>query len=381
MQMRNQVTVPDNPNLDKLAMLWMTDRMFSLVNQTLGLVSDYKIGFFTTGSLPDGTTWRDFPQVLFYDCAGSPLDGHGENREKSGFQLLAEELGLSNERRFKRLIYQVTYQDKNGRDKVRGHIASVVAGASRVGRPYEEIRNWVFDALDAIADWEEFEAPRIQPKGRNGQCVEPHPWFDMSIQSIRSVMNDEIGDTWFNWGKSVLREIQTLMTKAKTEFDNSTHRVIATWKGSKCLSVFHSTNPYLAGCALKNGHVVISQLETAVSTTMQIIVPKGSGLHLQQVVAKLRKAEAKSRGIEIDTSWEVLGCQGKHPEVPNIHVLENDLFQVILVGSEQHPFVKQLLLSLEDIVEIVAEGLKPLPLINHPLAPGGRSLEGCFLQR
>lgn len=388
--LKNEVIVPFKPNLDKLAMIWMLRRLFELAGKILGLVKEFTVGFLTVGILPDGMTWKDFSTKLFCDCAGSPLDGHGENCEKSGFQLLAEKLGVDNLPRYSRLIWQLTKQDKKGRDqKVFNHIASVVIGAWRLNRPFEEVLDWVCVALDAIADWEEFKVPELINRKRKGECLELHPWFDLSMSSVRKVIKDDVGDSWFEWGQKVTSELQkTLMKDAKTEFEKATPRVIQTFRGEKNLSVFSSENPFLAGYALKKGHIVISQLKTSVSTTMMIAVPQDSGLHLQLVVGQLRLAEAEKRKIKLDTSWELLFGQGKHPQLPNIHVLEDGLFQRILIGSEQHPDVEQLYLTIEEIISIVEfwlapriiEKKKPQKVQNYTMeiSARGHTLERAF---
>jgi hypothetical protein len=92
------------------------------------------------------------------------------------------------------------------------------------------------------------------------------------------------------------------------------------------------------------------------SGNTQIYTNAKTGMNLRGVVVRLRQAEQKAAGQDVSADVELLGREGKIPDVPEWYYQPGAEF--VLNGSLSCPDVPPTRIALERIVHIVKQGVK-----------------------
>lgn len=357
-----KVLMPANPNLDKFGSYWLLSRFPA----RFGLDKRHVVQFFTLGTLPGGKTWKDFPDTVFLDCAGSPFDGHGKNKDVSGTRLVARMNGLQlGDQRHHNIIYAIDRQDKTHR-KHGDCLGSIVVAAHRVGKQFTEIRDWVFEALDQISAYEQ----GLSPADFNSKNA--HPWMDLRLRSIVKIFPQEKRNKWYSLGTKVLHEVKKMREFAGRELQEIPIEVVPTYQngGFATLAVCETKNPFLGATALRCCDVVVNRLEIdSVTKITMIAVGNKSDLNLQNVAATLRFEEIKKTGNP--ENHRPLICEGRSHDGDCWFVQEmtdpEKKYTRIFNGTEQHPCVVPTTLTTREIVETVKKSLLVRPMRDKEL--------------
>lgn len=362
----------DNPHLDELFALFLL-REYGKHRFDL---NSAKIGTFTVGVWPEGMSAETHsPDALFVGCGGSRFDEHGKQGYTCSARLVADFLAIGRERCFEQLLKEVEHEDRHGVEGVANHIAMVVKGMTfHDNNLVEEVYEWLkplfasivrfesdnwdkiskeVDALqlsDSKAAWSEKNA-----RYKKSEC----PWMPFSLENgskiIAKMIDEKFAKSWMEKGQKGLAAKQRRFEEGLVQIKESGKVVqFESYRGPVKMVVINSDNTQLGPASRKLGYDIAlvqnSQGNVNITTNLK------RNLWLNNVVALIRVEESKARGV--DVSKLKLDREGTLKEVPNWHLHEGvptQLYNGTLTASCVEPTA----ISLDRLVQLVVEGLKP----------------------
>jgi len=345
-------------------------------------VSGATLGDFTTGVWPEGLSAENSPGVLFLGCAGGMFDEHGKDREICCARLVADYLAIGREKSLDNLLYQVEVEDREGAGDLKNHLALVVKGmAFFQGKKTEEVYKWLKPLFTSIIKseqecWDkvcaEVDALNLSSSSlswaeknarfRKAECL----WLPFTLENcaklISKTIDAKFAAEWLTKGQKALAVKQELFEAAVAEIKASGRIVkFESFRGSVSMLVIQSDNPQVGPATRYQGYDIVVHQKRSGNTT--IMTKKGRQIWLNNVTKLIRAEEAQLRGV--DVSKQKLDCEGTLMAVPNWHLHEGictQLYNGTLTASAVEPTA----ISLDRVVELVQEGLKPRkPRVKH----------------
>lgn len=338
-------------------------------------VTGATLGHFTTGVWPEGVKNKNPETVLFLGCAGGMFDEHGKDREICCARLVADYLDIGREKSLDNLLYQVEVEDREGAGDLKNHVALVVKGmAFFQGIKTEEVYMWLkplftsiikseqecwdkvcteVDALNLSTSklaWEEKRA-----RFRKAECL----WLPFTLENcaklIAQTIDAKFAGEWLAKGQKALAAKQQLFEAAIAEIKASGQTVkFESFRGPVKMLVIQSDNSQIGPASRQQGYDVVVHQNRGGNVV--VMTKAKREIWLNNVAKLIRSEEAKLRGV--DVSKQKLDHEGTLMAVPNWHLHEGirtQLYNGTLTASAVEPTS----ISLDRVVELVQEGLKP----------------------
>ena len=362
----------DCPHLDELLALFLL-REYGRHKFDL---SSAKMAYFTIGVWPEGDGPQKHQDCLFVGCGGSQFDEHGKSGEETcSARLVANFLGLGQEKCFEELLDVVQHEDRNGACSVKDHIASVVKGMIfHAALAPEQVYEWLKPLFASIikseqecwdricAEVNSFNlAPALAREEKNDMWLHDIkcPWLPFSLESghrlIAEMIDEKFASEWLEKGKEGLSSKQH-------RFDEATQLIpkigrteeFESYRGPVKMLVIETDNTQVGPASRKLGYDLFIQKSS--QGNVILMTNQKRNIWLNNVVALFREEEAQCRGVKV--ARRKLSKQGTIEEVPNWHLHEgavNQLYNGTLTASAVEPTV----ISLERLVQLVQSGLRP----------------------
>lgn len=144
--MINRIVTHFRPHADELIAL-MFLKNFTEGEEKFPGVQKAKIEFLTTGKLPEGKTYKDFPDTIFLGVGGGPFDEHeSESQERSEGEvcatLVAKALGIESKPELQGILKVVRDEDLSGAKEKDSLSVMIKFLHSCFKDDYEKIYKW-----------------------------------------------------------------------------------------------------------------------------------------------------------------------------------------------------------------------------------------------
>ena len=353
----NKLVTHAHPHLDEAFALLAIQRWCVLQAEKIGPGSSKaKIGFMTTGMLPQGKTWRDHPNTWFIGCGKGPFDEHWSNLAKDkpecAATLVAQALGVADKREFQNPLYHILHVDQKGSGN-RLSIASVLNLIYHMAKPPSMlgILDWVADAY--AAEFNDQKDHRYRDTGI------------LTIERAHRMMKDQGGDSaqradrWFALARKALDERGERANAVRPLVKAATSiRIEDSAFGSLCLVTVESDNDQVASVVwgLNKDDVLVCFRSTG---NVQIMTRKNRNICLSKVAALVRGQELISRGEPLPDDQLDLYDVDMVPGEQRWHLMDTDgdAKRMLFNGSTSAPDVEPTIIPRVRLLELVQRGL------------------------
>lgn len=360
--MIKHIVTHKRPHADELVARMLL-RRFDVGEKMFPGVSSASTGYMTTGELPDGKTWQDFPDTVFLGCAGSPFDEHatsskGRDEGESCVTLVAKYLGLQNERGLEKILFYVKQEDLKG-SKVKLEIPSIIKLIhSKYDGQDEDIALWTEMAYFAV-----YEEENARWQGLNGDerlwIEERKEWQPITLDSVRALLIKQSNPKalwWYQFALDAIKYQEQRFREAELEFANKAklERVRRLDGRNLNFVVIESDNEEMNKCARSKGADVVLQFQD--KGRCLIATNQKASVDLSYAFILLRMAEQHYRGGVTITDEGELSKEGFVLGVPCWYLFHTK--KMGFNGSLTATDVEPSKIPREKIIDCVREGIK-----------------------
>jgi hypothetical protein len=316
------------------------------------------------------------PNSLFLGVGGGDFDEHGKDDGLACCDLMAQYLEVDRDPRLIKLLETVSFQDRKGcANQNRFNLPRTINLMNRYGYSPEKVRQWVFQAIEAIIESEamllrdieiEVEKDVTNPELRFSEVKTrffntQRPWFYLGLEAISELMGEE-ADTWKVFADKAHEEQRTAFLKAKKEAKKNAVE-LNTPGGNVCLMVIDGSDgsfidfemEFDAVSRVKEISADMVLIRNSKGHTM-IGVNRSAKFNLQGLISKIRDAEADARKQEIPKHLK--GVEGAPKGFEQWYVHEGINKRRMYSGTLTRPDVDLSILSVETIYELICDWLE-----------------------
>jgi len=344
--MTNKIVTHFRPHADELIAL-MFLKNFRNGEEKFPGVKNAKIEFLSSGKLPNGQTYKDFPDTIFLGVGGGPFDEHaGADQERAEGEvcatMVAKYLGLDSKPELQGILNIVKDEDLSGAKEKDSLSVIVKFLHSCFKENYELIYKWSEIAYMAhINNFLNKGSSKLFTLSDTKKILEAtnHPEFAWWVETASKA--HEYQDSEY---KKALEEYKI---KAKVE------RFIASDGLPVDMAVISSDSEEMNRAARSNKMQLIVQFNGR--GNVAIFTYRKRNLNLTKSFVLLRMAEQHYRGRIMIKDEKILGEEGTIEDIPWYLFHTRDMgFNGSLTTSEIEPTR----IPHNKISELVKEGLK-----------------------
>jgi len=302
-------------------------------------VKTAEVKFFTTGSLPDGKTYLDFPEALFLGCGNSPFDEHGENRhDECCASLVAKDLNLlGNHPAIAKIVGKVLVQDQAG-SKDGNAVSSVISKLHADKVAFGAILGWYYQVFMAEL---------------NVGGIDEVIGLDNGYALIADHTRPMQAEIWKTTGQNAVAHQTERFNAAKRalkEKDQSFMTVISCGK-LKIARLLCDDEDMPSAAKYLGNNIVVKQDRRG---NIQILTNTQPPIDLRKALLTIRYLEQKKRGHLIEERESELTKGGTLEAVPQWHGHETEKGIIAIYnGSLTAPDVEPTILTLDEVIEII----------------------------
>lgn len=322
--------------------------------------------FMSTGELPEGKTFLDFPESIFLGCGGGPFDEHATSKkdrveDECCATLVSKYLGLESNKGLEKILYFIKAEDLGG-SKVKKELPMVIKFLhSCYPNEFEKISEWTEDAyyaiyLDEVERWNgiknEIDASFLWEKEKKKW---QRPTLDNVLLLLKKQNYKKI-DWWVKFSEEAFEYQKKRFEEAGKEFSErgSIQRLKTHSSKDLIIAIVESDNEEMGKYTRSKGADVVIQFQnggrTFVTTRSQ------AHIDLSYSFVLLRMAEQHYRGgIKIKDEKE-LSKEGFVDGVPCWYLFHTK--QMGFNGSLTTTDVEVSKIPKDKIVELIKEGIK-----------------------
>jgi hypothetical protein len=338
--MINKIVTHFRPHADELIALMFLKNFPEGEAQFPG-IRNAKIEFLSTGKLPEGKTYRDFPDTVFLGVGGGPFDEHetdGQERSEGEVcaTLVAKALGIENKPELKGILDIVKDEDLNGAKEKDSLSVMIKFLHSCFKEDYETIYRWSELAYLAHIGLDSIVRP-------------------FTLESARVLLKDHKDFLWWNEViEKALKYQDEEYQKALKEFDEKALKEsIVAYDGKQVVfSFIESDNEEMGKAARSRMSQLIVQRNSR--GNVFIFTYRKRNLDLTFVLVLLRLAEQHFNGEIQVKDTETLSQTGNVADIPwYLFYTKDSIFNGSLTTKDVPPTK----IPKEKLISIIKEGV------------------------
>lgn len=343
--MVNKIVTHFRPHADELVAL-MFLKNFPEGEEKFPGVKNAKVEFLTTGKLPNGKTYQDFPETIFLGVGGGPFDEHeteGQDRAEGEVcaSLVANYLGIEKKPELQGVLKIVKQEDLDGAIAVDSLSVIVKFLHSCFKEDYELIYRW-----SEIGHMAHIQNAQVGGSERKFTYSETKK----ILQELQSVEYD----WWVTTAETALAYQKEQYQKALKEFDQKAiKRQVTCYDGAPVnISYIESDNEEMGKAARSR----MSQLIVQKSSRGNVFMFTSWKRHLDltSIIVLLRLAEQHFEGAVKVTDTKTLSQIGMITDIPWYLFHARDM---IFNGSLTTKDVPPTKIPSNKLLAIVEEGI------------------------
>lgn len=337
--MINRIVTHFRPHADELIAIILF-KNFPEGEEKFEGVSNAKIEFLSTGKLPEGKTYKDFPDTIFLGVGGGPFDEHEtELKERSEGEvcatLVAKALGLENRSELQAILDIVKKEDLDGAKEKDSLSVMIKFLHSCFKDDYETIYKWAEMAYMAHIGREVERAFTLESARELLKEHRDFSWWEDTIQKALKYQDEEY--------KKALKEFDEKAIKEK---------ILGYDQKPIQFSFIESDNEEMGKAARTRMSQLIVQRNSR--GNVFIFTYRKRNLDLTSVAILLRLAEQHFSGEIKVKDTEILSQTGNIADIPwYLFYTRDSIFNGSLTTKDVLPTK----IPKEKLISIIKEGI------------------------